>query len=160
VSQYHGGYLVVQAAIVGGMDRNGNDAVNDLTYLFLDVMEEAGLRDPNYQARVHAGSPAKYVERVAQVARKGNAVPALFGDEAAVASLTAHDCPLEEARGLRVVGCVELALPARASSPPMPASSICPCAWSWHSTRARGSRVAAGLAWLHRIPPPSPPSNT
>jgi len=113
VSQYHGGYLVVQAAVVGGMDRNGQDAVNDLTYLFLDVMEEAGLRDPNYQARVHAGSPAKYVERVAQVARRGNAVPAVFGDEAAIASLTAHDCPLEEARDYGVVGCVELALPGK-----------------------------------------------
>ena len=113
VSQYHGGYLVVQAAVVGGMDRNGNDAVNELTYLFLDVMEEAGLRDPNYQARVHAGSPAKYVERVAQVARKGNAVPALFGDEAAVASLRAHNYPVEEARNYGVVGCVELALPGK-----------------------------------------------
>ena len=113
VSQYHGGYLVVQAAVVGGMDRNGQDAVNDLTYLFLDVMEEAGLRDPNYQARVHAGSPAKYVERVAQVARRGNAVPAVFGDEAAIASLGAHNYPLEEARDYGVVGCVELALPGK-----------------------------------------------
>jgi len=33
-SQYHGGYLVVQAAIVGGIDRDGNDAVNDLTTSF------------------------------------------------------------------------------------------------------------------------------
>jgi len=113
VSQYHGGYLVVQAAIVGGIDRNGNDAVNDLTYLFLDVMEEAGLRDPNYQARVHAGSPEKYLNRVAEVARKGNAVPALFGDEAAIASLQAHSYPLEEARDYGVVGCVELALPGK-----------------------------------------------
>jgi len=113
VSQYHGGYLVVQAAIVGGMDRNGKDAVNDLTYLFLDTMEEAGLRDPNYQARVHAGSPQKYLERVAEVARKGNAVPALFSDEAAIASLQAHNYPLEEARDYGVVGCVELALPGK-----------------------------------------------
>jgi pyruvate formate-lyase/glycerol dehydratase family glycyl radical enzyme len=113
VSQYHGGYLVVQAAVVGGMDRNGQDAVNDLTYLFLDVMEEAGLRDPNYQARVHAGSPAKYVERIAQVARRGNAVPAVFGDEAAIASLGAHNYSLEEARDYGVVGCVELALPGK-----------------------------------------------
>jgi pyruvate formate-lyase/glycerol dehydratase family glycyl radical enzyme len=113
VSQYHGGYLVVQAAIVGGMDRNGEDAVNDLTYLFLDVMEEAGLRDPNYQARVHTGSPQEYLERVAEVARKGNAVPALFSDEAAVASLHAHNYPLEEARDYGVVGCVELALPGK-----------------------------------------------
>jgi formate C-acetyltransferase len=111
ISQYHGGYLVVQAAIVGGTDREGRDAVNDLTYLFLDVMEEAGLRDPNYQARVHAGSPDEYLRRVADVARKGNGMPAVFSDEAAVASLVYHGYPLEEARNYGVVGCVELALP-------------------------------------------------
>ena len=111
VSQYHGGYLVVQAAIVGGTDREGKDAVNDLTYLFLDVMEESGLRDPNYQARIHAGSPEKYLRRVAEVARKGNGVPALFNDGAAIASLVSHGYPLEEARNYAVVGCVELALP-------------------------------------------------
>ncbi len=113
VSQYHGGYLVVQAAIVGGMDREGKDAVNDLTYLFLDVMEESGLRDPNYQVRIHTGSPEDYLRRVADVARKGNGVPALFNDEAAVASLVAHGYPVEEARNYGVVGCVELALPGK-----------------------------------------------
>ncbi len=111
ISQYHGGYLVVQAAIVGGTDREGNDATNDLTYLFLDVMEEAGLRDPNFQARVHAGSPEEYLLRVAEVARKGNGMPAVFGDEASVASLVYHGYPVEEARNYGVVGCVELALP-------------------------------------------------
>ncbi|MEW6555044.1 MAG: pyruvate formate lyase family protein [Actinomycetota bacterium] len=111
ISQFHGGYLVVQAAIVGGMDRQGDDATNDLTYIFLDVMEEAGLRDPNYQARVHAGSPDEYLLRVADVARKGNGMPAVFGDEASVASLVYHGYPVEEARNYGVVGCVELALP-------------------------------------------------
>ena len=111
ISQYHGGYLVVQAAIVGGTDREGRDATNDLTYLFLDVMEEAGLRDPNYQARVHAGSPDEYLLRIADVVRKGNGVPAVFGDEAAVASLVYHGYPVEEARDYAIVGCVELALP-------------------------------------------------
>ncbi|MBC7247451.1 MAG: formate acetyltransferase [Actinobacteria bacterium] len=111
ISQYHGGYLVVQAAIVGGTDREGRDAVNELTYLFLDVMEEAGLRDPNYQARVHAGSPPEYLLRVADVARKGKGVPAVFNDGAAVASLVHHGYPLREARDYAVVGCVELALP-------------------------------------------------
>ncbi len=111
ISQYHGGYLVVQAAIVGGTDREGGDATNDLTYLFLDVMEEAGLRDPNYQARVHAGSPDAYLLKVADVARAGNGMPAVFGDESAVASLVFHGYPVEEARNYGVVGCVELALP-------------------------------------------------
>jgi formate C-acetyltransferase len=111
VSQYHGGYLVVQAAIVGGMDRDGKDAVNDLTYILLDVMEESGLRDPNYQARIHVGSPDNYLRRVVDVAREGNGVPALFNDEAAIGSLLSHGYPLDDARNYGVVGCVELAIP-------------------------------------------------
>jgi len=113
LSQYSSGYLVVQAAIIGGVDREGNDAINDLSYLFLDVMEESGLRDPNYQARIHANSPDTYLRRVAEVVKKGNGVPALFGDEAAIGSLVAHGYPLEEARNYGVVGCVELALPGK-----------------------------------------------
>ncbi|MBK5093735.1 MAG: hypothetical protein JJE48_09505, partial [Actinobacteria bacterium] len=84
ISQYHGGYLVVQAAIVGGTDREGRDAVNQLTYLFLDVMEKHRMRDPNYQARVHSGSPDEYLERALEVAREGYGVPSLFNDGAVV----------------------------------------------------------------------------
>lgn len=113
VSQYHGGYLVVQAGIIGGMDRDGRDATNELTYIMLDVMEESGLRDPNYQARVHRGSPGRYVDRVVEVAKKGNGVPALFNDEASISSLVANGYPEAEARDYAVVGCVELALPGR-----------------------------------------------
>jgi len=113
VSKYHGGYLVVQAAIVGGVDRDGNDAVNDLTRLFLDVMEESGLRDPNYQARIHTDSPAPYVHRAVEVARQGNGVPAFFSDEVSIETLLAHGYPLEDARNYGVVGCVELAVPGK-----------------------------------------------
>ncbi|MBN2299487.1 MAG: formate acetyltransferase [Deltaproteobacteria bacterium] len=112
-SQYHGGYLVAQAATVGGMDPEGNDAVNDLTYLFLDVMELAGLRDPNYMARIHQGSPREYITRAVDVARMGNAVPGLFNDEPTIASLVAHGLPLKEARNYGVVGCVEPSLPGK-----------------------------------------------
>ncbi len=112
-SQYHGGYLVVQAAIVGGMDKDGNDVTNELTYIFLDVMEQLGLRDPNYQARIHKDSPEPYIRRVADVARKGGGIPAVFGDEAAIEALTSHGFPLNEARNYAVVGCVELALPGK-----------------------------------------------
>lgn len=112
-SEYHGGYLVAQAATVGGTDREGNDAVNDLTWLFLDVMELSGLRDPNYMARIHPASPEPYVRRAVDVVRKGNAVPGLFNDEAVIASLTSHGYPVEEARDYGIVGCVEPTIPGR-----------------------------------------------
>ncbi len=113
ISEYHGGYLVVQAVTIGGMDRDGGDAVNDLTMLFLEAMEGYGLRDPNFQARVHAGSPRRYLERVAEVAQEGKGMPAVYCDEAAVEALTSSGYPLEEARDYGIVGCVELSLPGK-----------------------------------------------
>lgn len=92
------------------MDREGKDAVNELTYQFLDVMEQAGLRDPNYQARIHHGSPESYVRRVIDVARQGRGVPSLFNDSASVRALTAQGYPEKEVRNYAIVGCVELAL--------------------------------------------------
>jgi len=112
-SQYHGGFLVAQAATIGGMDKDGKDAVNDLTYLFLDVMEHAGLRDPNYMARTHPGSSEEYVRRAVDVARKGNGVPGLFNDEPVIESLLKHGFPLKEARDFGIVGCVEPSFPGR-----------------------------------------------
>ena len=112
-SQYHGGYLVVQAAIVGGLTEEGEDSTNELTYIFLDVMEQLGLRDPNYQARIHKDCPESYLRRVVDVARKGGGVPAVFCDEAAISALTSHGYPISEARNYAVVGCVELALPGK-----------------------------------------------
>jgi formate C-acetyltransferase len=112
-SQYHGGFLVAQAATIGGMDKRGRDAVNDLTYLFLDVMAHAGLRDPNYMARVHAGSPREYVRRAVDVARKGNGVPGLFNDGPTVDALVRHGFSVEEARDYGIVGCVEPSFPGR-----------------------------------------------
>lgn len=113
VSEYHGGYLVAQAATVGGVDSQGRDAVNDLTYLFLDAMELSGLRDPNYMARISRASPGQYVKRAVEVACRGNAVPGLFNDEATIAALVAHGYKVEEARDYGIVGCVEPTLPGR-----------------------------------------------
>lgn len=112
-SEYHGGYLVAQAATIGGMNEQGGDAVSDLTWLFLDVMERAGLRDPNYMARAHAGSPEDYVKRAVEVACLGHAVPGFFSDEAVIASLTAQGYSGKEARNFGVVGCVEPTIPGK-----------------------------------------------
>jgi formate C-acetyltransferase len=113
ISRYHGGYLVVQAAIVGGTDEKGEDATNPFSYLMLDVMERHGMRDPNYQARVHERSPEEYLERALDVARQGKGSPALFNDGAVVPALVAHGIPLEDARDYGIVGCVEPSIPGR-----------------------------------------------
>lgn len=113
ISRYHGGFLVAQAAIVGGMDSKGRDAVNDLTYILLDVMKESGLRDPNYQVRFHQDSPHVFVKKAIDAARSGNGSPAFFSDEATISALKYHGYPENESRNYAVVGCVEPTIPGK-----------------------------------------------
>ena len=113
ISEYHGGYLVVQAAIVGGMDEEGHDAANPLTDLILEVMEKHRMRDPNFQVRLHKGSSPAYLARALDVARQGHGNPALFNDEAIVAALEAHGFSREDARAYGIVGCVEPSIPGK-----------------------------------------------
>ncbi len=113
MSEYFGGFLVVQAAIAGGVDRDGNDATNPLSHLLLEVMEHHRMRDPNYQVRIHRDSPPGFLSRALDVARQGHGVPALFNDEATIESLTEHGFPLEEARDYGIVGCVEPSIPGK-----------------------------------------------
>jgi len=112
-SKYHGGFLVAQAAIVGGVDREGHDAVNDLSYLLLEVMEEAGLREPNYQVRLSSDTPEPFVTRAVEVAMKGSGVPAFFNDDIIISALKRHGYPTEDARDYGIVGCVEPSIPGK-----------------------------------------------
>ena len=113
LSKYHGGFLVVQAAIVGGTDKKGRDAANELTDIFLDVMEMSGMRDPNYQIRLHPHTKPDLVARAVDVALQGKGVPAFFNDETVVASLVSHGVPLYDALDYGIVGCVEQAIPGK-----------------------------------------------
>ena len=113
ISQYHGGFLIVQAATVGGTDSDGEDSTNELTYLMLDVMERHRMRDPNYLVRLHPGSPEPFVRRALDVARQGCGVPALFNDSSITLALTTHGFSKEDALDYGIVGCVEPSIPGR-----------------------------------------------
>jgi len=102
-----------QAITIGGVDSEGKDAVNDLTYLMLRSIEMMGLRDPNLNARYYpgvndSGDPNKtYLKRLAEVNVNTGATPAVHNDRAIIAALTRRGETIEEARDYGVIGCVE-----------------------------------------------------
>jgi len=96
-----------QVVVVGGTTPDGEDATNDLTWLFLDAMEQLRMRQPNYHARVHARSPARYTERVAEMLCGGSGAPSLMNDEVVVPMLVDRGTALADARDYSPVGCVE-----------------------------------------------------
>ena len=106
--QLFGGTGSNQAITVAGVDKDGNDAVNDLTYVMLRATELLKLRDPNLNARYYPGvNPPAYLRRLCDVNLKTKATPALHNDQAVIAALMAKGETIEQARDYGIVGCVE-----------------------------------------------------
>ncbi len=96
-----------QTVTAGGLGKDGKDATNELTYALLDICELQPY-SVNMTARIHPGSPRKYLERLAEVYINGAPMPALYNDEIYVKTLTKHyDTTVEDARNYAIIGCVE-----------------------------------------------------
>jgi formate C-acetyltransferase len=106
--QLFGGTGSNQAITIGGVDKDGNDVVNDLTYLMLRATELMKLRDPNPNARYYQGVNSKdYLRRLCAVNINTGAIPAIHNDKAIIEALTAKGETIEQARDYGVIGCVE-----------------------------------------------------
>ncbi|MHA1437809.1 MAG: pyruvate formate lyase family protein [Promethearchaeota archaeon] len=96
-----------QALTFGGVDKDGNDATNDITYMLLDICELQTL-SLDMAARIHKESPSQYLERIAEIYINGCPIPQLFSDDIYIESIQRHyPTTLENARNYAIVGCVE-----------------------------------------------------
>ena len=109
-----GGAGTAPAVTIGGVDKDGEDAVNDLTYIMLRVTELLKLREPNMNARFHYEKNEKrYRDRVAEVIASTKAVPAFYNDTSIVKTLKNQGISVEYARDYAIIGCVEYAVGGR-----------------------------------------------
>lgn len=106
--QLFGGTGSNQAITIGGVDRDGHDAVNDLTYIMLKATELMKLRDPNLNARYYPGINSRaYLEALCTANMETGATPAIHNDKAIIRALEAKGDKSEYARDYGIVGCVE-----------------------------------------------------
>ena len=103
----HGGMFNGQVVTVGGLGRDGKDATNDLSYIFMEVMDELRMRQPNYHARVSEDSPEEYLTRINTMLASGSNTPALYNDSVVVNTMCRYGYKTEDARDYTGVGCVE-----------------------------------------------------
>ena len=97
-----------QLLTIGGIDRNGEDASNDLTWLILDVIEEINMLEPKPNIRLHAKTPDRLMRRVARMIARSQGSPFLMNfDEQAMKGLIWQGVPEEEVWDYAPVGCLE-----------------------------------------------------
>ncbi len=97
-----------QLITLGGMDAQGNDASNDLTYLMLETIEEMNLLEPKPNVRIHAGTSDRLLDRLVEMLAKAQGSPFLINfDENSMAGLRWQGLPEERLWDYAPVGCLE-----------------------------------------------------
>ena len=110
-SKVYEGYAHWEAVTVGGQNRDGLDATNDLTYLMLRSKREFPIDYPDLAARIHSMSPERYLHEVALTIKEGSGYPKLFNDEEIILNLVAQGAPIEDAYDYAASGCSEARMP-------------------------------------------------
>ena len=91
----------------GGMTPDGQDGVNDVTYLVLDVIDEMRLLQPSSNIQLSAKNPDRFLKRALRVVRKGWGQPSIFNADTVVQEMLRVGKSLEDARAGGTSGCVE-----------------------------------------------------
>ncbi|SNB47000.1 pyruvate formate lyase family protein [Geobacter sp. DSM 9736] len=93
---------------LGGVDQEGEDVTNYLSYRFLEALAHVHLKEPNVSIRVHRNSPDEFIASALEVLRLGGGLPQLLNDETIIPALLGKTrVRLEDARHYADVGCTE-----------------------------------------------------
>lgn len=91
----------------GGITPNGENGVNNVSYLILDCMDEMQLLQPSSNVQISRKTPQKFLKRACEISRRGWGQPAFYNTEAIVQELLNAGKSLADARCGGTSGCVE-----------------------------------------------------
>lgn len=92
---------------LGGVTKTGEDAVNDMTYMLLDTIEEMRLLQPSSMVQISKKNPDKLVKRALKIIKTGYGQPSLFNTDAIIPEMLRQGKAIEDARCGGASGCVE-----------------------------------------------------
>ncbi len=95
----------IENITIGGVDKNGMDATNDLSFLFIEAIKNTNLAT-SASFRFSNNSSEKYINEIFNLHKYTNS-PALFNDEIIIKAMEKDGYSIEDAREYCIVGCVE-----------------------------------------------------
>lgn len=94
------------APTVGGVNKDGTCAVNELSYIFLDAVKNIKAMSNSYSVRLSKNTPAEFHKKLSEVHAVTSGI-AIFNDEVMIPALQSCGYSIEDARDYGVIGCVE-----------------------------------------------------
>ncbi|PLX21995.1 MAG: formate C-acetyltransferase/glycerol dehydratase family glycyl radical enzyme, partial [Salinivirgaceae bacterium] len=92
---------------LGGVNPDGTDAVNELSYILLDVIEEMRILQPSSMVQISKHNPDSFVHRALKISKTGFGQPSIFNTDAIIQELLNQGKDLIDARNGGASGCVE-----------------------------------------------------
>jgi formate C-acetyltransferase len=92
---------------LGGLTMDGEDAVNEMSFMLLDVIEEMRILQPSSMIQVSRKSPDEFVRRALKIISTGFGQPSVFNTDAIIKELLRQGKTIEDARNGGASGCVE-----------------------------------------------------
>lgn len=92
---------------LGGVKADGSDAVNELSYILLDVIEEMRILQPSSMVQLSKKNPESFINRAVKIVKTGFGQPSIFNTDAIIQELTRQGKDLIDARNGGASGCVE-----------------------------------------------------
>jgi trans-4-hydroxy-L-proline dehydratase len=92
---------------LGGVKSDGSDAVNEMSYILLDVIKEMRILQPSSMVQISNKSPDSFIHKTLDIIRTGFGQPSCFNTEAIIEELLRQGKLLVDARNGGASGCVE-----------------------------------------------------
>ncbi len=92
---------------LGGLKEDGSDAVNEMSYILLDVVREMRILQPGSMIQISHRSPDRFIHKALDIIRTGFGQPSCFNTSAIVQELMRQGKSIEDARNGGASGCVE-----------------------------------------------------
>ena len=92
---------------LGGVRADGSDAVNEMSYILLDVIREMRILQPSSMVQISAKSPDRFIHKALDIIRTGFGQPSCFNTEAIIQELLRQGKNITDARNGGASGCVE-----------------------------------------------------
>ena len=92
---------------LGGLTAEGDDAVNELTYLVLDVIEEMRILQPSSMVQVSKKNPDQFLRRTLNIIKTGFGQPSVFNTDSIIQEMLRQGKSIIDARNGGASGCVE-----------------------------------------------------
>jgi formate C-acetyltransferase len=92
---------------LGGVKPDGTDAVNEVSFILLDVIEEMRLLQPSSMVQLSRKNPDSFIDRAVKIVKTGFGQPSIFNTEAIIEELVRQGKDIVDARNGGASGCVE-----------------------------------------------------